>query len=186
VSASGALDVASARAIQEELLRALLPALDVVVNLDRVERLDGAGVQLLLAAKTFVERKGHAFALSALGAAAKRSLESCGVASLFAVALSPSETIADANTPSFAVAIAAENDGTSAPTSPGTITAETDLALEAWPEETGDPETLSSAETGAPEADPAHALSSALAAAPEAEPDEEVPALTARTTGESQ
>jgi anti-anti-sigma factor len=94
VSLSGVLDVASARAAQKELLVALAPELDVVVRLDRVERFDGAGLQILLSARTFVERRGHAFTLGALGTAAQRALESAGAASLFTI--TPASTEASA------------------------------------------------------------------------------------------
>ena len=79
----GPATVAVANALQERLMEALLGAdKDVVVNVDTVEKLDGAGLQLLFAIKASVERRGSSFALVASEGAALRAIQLAGADAL--------------------------------------------------------------------------------------------------------
>jgi anti-sigma B factor antagonist len=83
ISLRGAADLSTVAALKEQLLAALAPARDVVLRLDALDRLDGAGVQLLLATRVLVERAGHSFVLRAPGSVALRAMDTMGVTSLF-------------------------------------------------------------------------------------------------------
>lgn len=91
VTLGGAIDVASAEPLRNDLLTMLEQDLDVVVDLEGVERLDGAGLQLLIAARSLVAGKGRSLTLGTLGATAKRALETSGVSSLFPSSPAPRE-----------------------------------------------------------------------------------------------
>ena len=78
VTIRGAADVASARAIQEELASAVVPGRSVTVVLDEVERLDGAGLQLLFALKALVERGAGRFQVSVKAEGPAKALEAAG------------------------------------------------------------------------------------------------------------
>lgn len=82
----GAADIAAARELRDELVAAIVTGRDVVVNLDALDRIDGAGLQLLLAAKASVERGGHACSVVAEGGAARRAIELAGAQELFGIA----------------------------------------------------------------------------------------------------
>jgi anti-anti-sigma factor len=82
LTVSGFVDIASAATFKERLVAALTPACDVVVKLDALDKLDGAGLQLLLAAKAHVERAGHSFVIGSLGEVAQRAIETAGAAPL--------------------------------------------------------------------------------------------------------
>ncbi len=84
VTIHGAADVANARALRDELASLVPPGRDVVVVLDDVERLDGAGVQLLVALKAFVERGDGTFVVSATTAVPAKALETAGAATALA------------------------------------------------------------------------------------------------------
>lgn len=83
---TGAADIAAARELRDELVAAIVTGRDVVVHVDALDRLDGAGLQLLLAAKASVERNGHAYSVVAEGGAARRAIELAGAEALFGVA----------------------------------------------------------------------------------------------------
>src|SRR5262249_25396811 len=74
----GDADVANVRALYELLGGVPLSGGAVVVDLDGVERLDGAGVQLLLAFKSYVERSGASMSVVARTDAATRALALSG------------------------------------------------------------------------------------------------------------
>jgi anti-anti-sigma factor len=86
VAVRGSADVAAAGLLRELLLRALAPDRDVVLDLAGLERLDGAGLQILLAAKALVTRGGHSFSVSPLGDedAATKAMETAGATALLA------------------------------------------------------------------------------------------------------
>jgi anti-anti-sigma regulatory factor len=74
----GAADIAAAQLLREQLLAVLSPERDVVLDLEELEKLDGAGAQLVFAVKAFVERAGRKFSLVAGSGAPRRALEDAG------------------------------------------------------------------------------------------------------------
>jgi anti-anti-sigma factor len=84
ITIAGSADVATAAILKERLLVALASDRDVVVRLDGIERLDGAGVQLLLAAHALITRAGRSFAVPTLSDPALRALETAGATVLLA------------------------------------------------------------------------------------------------------
>lgn len=84
ITIRGAADIAAASYLRERLLAVLASDRDVVVRLDAVERLDGAGVQILLSAKSFVEHGGRTLVVTTAGEVALRAMESAGVLALLA------------------------------------------------------------------------------------------------------
>lgn len=65
ITISGVLDIGNAKELKERLRAAFVPRRPVMLNLDAVERLDGAGLQLVLAFKRHVEERGGRFDLVA-------------------------------------------------------------------------------------------------------------------------
>jgi anti-anti-sigma factor len=84
IKLSGAADVSAAAHLKECLLRVMAADRDFVLNLDALERLDGAGLQVLLSAKAFAEHAGRSFRVEALGEAAARAFDTAGASALFA------------------------------------------------------------------------------------------------------
>jgi anti-sigma B factor antagonist len=82
----GAADVAAARMLCERLVATLPVDRNVTIVLDELERLDGAGVQLLIAAKRFVENGGHACTVRANDGVARSAIALAGATDI----LSPS------------------------------------------------------------------------------------------------
>ncbi len=74
----GTVDIAAVAALRQELLDAMTPHRNVVVFVDQVEKLDGAGVQLLFAAKRFTERRERTFTLVVGDGSARRAIETAG------------------------------------------------------------------------------------------------------------
>ena len=85
IAIAGSADIAAAALLRERLLAVLTPERDVVVRLDALDRLDGAGVQLLLAAHALVTRAGRSFHVSAPGDVARRAIETAGATALLAL-----------------------------------------------------------------------------------------------------
>ena len=54
------------------------------MNLEALDRLDGAGLQVLLSAKSFAEHAGRSFRVEALGEVAALAFETAGASALFA------------------------------------------------------------------------------------------------------
>lgn len=81
----GALNVAVAEKLRVALLKALTPGASATLDLDEVDRLDTAGVQLLLAARTWVERHGGGFRLCSVSEVARRALSAAGAAESMAL-----------------------------------------------------------------------------------------------------
>jgi anti-anti-sigma regulatory factor len=59
----GSADVAAAGSVRQAMVLAMTPGSDIVVHVDELSRLDGAGLQLLFAAKRQTERHGRTFTL---------------------------------------------------------------------------------------------------------------------------
>jgi len=83
VKITGAADVGSAHALYEELTVLVTPGRDVTIELDAVDCLDGAGVQLLIALKAFVERSGGTFRVAASAEVPLQALRLAEASALF-------------------------------------------------------------------------------------------------------
>ena len=81
------LDVSSVTAVQNELATVLATARNVAVDLSAVERVDGAGLQLLVALKTYVEQAGGVFRLQASSSAVAQAVDVAGLGPFFAPAM---------------------------------------------------------------------------------------------------
>ncbi len=82
LTVGGCLDIASATELRDLLLSLLTPPRDVLVDLGAVERMDGAGLQILLAAKAHVERDGKSFAVGTPSEVAARAIAVSGADTL--------------------------------------------------------------------------------------------------------
>ncbi len=89
----GAVDVGAAYALRNALVGLTLESTNVVVDLRGVERMDAAGVQLLLAFQAWTKRAGVRLSLLAPEGAARRALEASGALSRFT--LTAGETASD-------------------------------------------------------------------------------------------
>ena len=74
----GSADVAAMGSLHKRLLDALPAGRDVEVHVEELEKLDGAGVQLLFATKRFVQQGEHKFSLVIGDGAARRAIETAG------------------------------------------------------------------------------------------------------------
>ncbi len=81
------LDVSNVTAVQNELATVLATARNVAVDLSAVERVDGAGLQLLVALKTYVEQAGGVFRLQAPSSAVTQAVDAAGLGPFFAPAM---------------------------------------------------------------------------------------------------
>ncbi len=89
---NGSADVAAARELQEALLQALPPEGDIAVRLEGIQRLDGAGLQLLLAVKAWAARSGRRLFLRGPSDVALRALQTSGAMSLLDSEAPPEDT----------------------------------------------------------------------------------------------
>jgi anti-anti-sigma factor len=85
LSLCGSADVGAARELKDAFTSALRPGQDVLVDLNEVERLDAAGLQLLIAVQAWVRARGGAFALALKDGPALRALEVAGALPLFSL-----------------------------------------------------------------------------------------------------
>jgi anti-anti-sigma factor len=83
VKISGAADVGGAHALHEELGALVVTGRDMTIDLDGVECLDGAGVQLLVALKAFVERSGGSFHVATTAEVPLQALRTAAASALF-------------------------------------------------------------------------------------------------------
>ena len=67
--------MATAAMLHERLLGAVVAGRDVNVDVDGLDRLDGAGVQLLIALKTLVERGGASMTVRATADVPRAAIE---------------------------------------------------------------------------------------------------------------
>jgi anti-anti-sigma regulatory factor len=74
----GSATIATARELRKRLLEELVPTCDASIALDRVTRMDAAGVQLLLAARGWLVRHGRDLTLVASEGPATRALQASG------------------------------------------------------------------------------------------------------------
>jgi anti-anti-sigma factor len=74
----GMADLAAIQELHRELLAVLLADRPIVVHLDAVERLDGAGLQLLMAAKAQVEARGQSFKVAGASDSVRSTLQRVG------------------------------------------------------------------------------------------------------------
>jgi anti-sigma B factor antagonist len=75
-------DIAHAVALQEQIASVTTIGRNVVVNLDGLTCLDGAGVQILIALKTFIVRNGGVFRVLGHSESALRAIETAGAADI--------------------------------------------------------------------------------------------------------
>ncbi len=73
----GVATIAVASSLHERLVEAMSDR-DVVVHADALEKMDAAGLQLLFAVKSDVEKRGFKFALTAAGGAALAAIRIAG------------------------------------------------------------------------------------------------------------
>lgn len=85
LSIHGVADVANAASLKEQLSSIDCAGRDVVVVLDGLERLDGAGVQLLVALKAYVGRSAANLTIVAAAEAPRSALEIAGALEVLAV-----------------------------------------------------------------------------------------------------
>ena len=78
----GQLDVAAAREVFDKLTTELSPEHDVLVHLEEVERIDAAGVQLLLALRARAQGAKRNFRTSVTDGPVKRAIETAGAKAL--------------------------------------------------------------------------------------------------------
>ena len=74
----GTADVAAATELRDRLLAAIPVDRDVVLAIDELEKLDGAGVQILFAAKKLMERQHRTFTVVLGDGPARHALETAG------------------------------------------------------------------------------------------------------------
>jgi anti-anti-sigma regulatory factor len=74
---SGMADIAAAKGLKSELVQRLVAGRDVTVRLE-LDRIDGAGLQLLLAASAWVQRHGGHFRMNVRGGAADGVVKAAG------------------------------------------------------------------------------------------------------------
>jgi anti-anti-sigma regulatory factor len=76
----GALDASRAQAVYETLNEALIRALPLELHTARVERIDGAGLQLLVALYRGAQARGLPLQWRSIGPAVRSGAESLGLA----------------------------------------------------------------------------------------------------------
>jgi anti-anti-sigma regulatory factor len=74
-------------ALKQDLQAALNEGRDILISIDEVDEFDGAGVQLLLAAKTFSERQNRSVRLAGSKAAVASALITMGLGSMLGEAV---------------------------------------------------------------------------------------------------
>ena len=74
--------MASAAALRERLLGTVVAGRDVIVDIEGLERLDGAGVQLLIALRSFVVRGGASLSIRATADASRAAIENAAAGPL--------------------------------------------------------------------------------------------------------
>lgn len=80
---TGELVIPVATSLKNELVSLLEPGLDACVDLSGVERLDCAGLQLLLAGKARIESGGRSFSIVASNELVDGVLRTSGAADIF-------------------------------------------------------------------------------------------------------
>jgi hypothetical protein len=78
LQAQGLLSVGGARELQNRLLEALSPERDLSISIDADDRLDMAGLQLLLATQVWLSAHGRKLVISAAEGPALRALLASG------------------------------------------------------------------------------------------------------------
>ena len=91
---SGDVDVANVLALQEQVASVIAIGRDLIVDLDAVTRLDGAGVQLLVSLLTFVTRNGGAMSVVANADVPKHALEMAGAMPVLCPSDLPRDSVA--------------------------------------------------------------------------------------------